>query len=47
MIGTPLAYGLILETRMNRSFLVRTHREFLPTFRRIMESGPRLPGQVT
>ena len=23
-VGTPLAYGLILETRMNRSFLVRT-----------------------
>lgn len=45
MIGTPLHYGLILETRMNRSFLVRTHREFMPTFRRIMLSGPRLPGQ--
>lgn len=26
-IGTPLDYGLILETRMNRSFLVRTWYE--------------------
>lgn len=23
-VGTPLIYGLVLETRMNRSFLVRT-----------------------
>ena len=26
-IGTPLDYGVILETRMNRSFLLRTLRE--------------------
>ena len=26
-IGTPLDYGLILETRLNRSFLVRTLNE--------------------
>ena len=45
MIGTPLKYGLILETRMNRSFLRRTHREFMPVFQRILFSGPRLPGQ--
>ena len=45
IVGTPLKYGLILETRMNRSFLVRTHRQFMPTFKRAMSSGPRLPGQ--
>jgi len=26
-VGTPLSYGLILETRMDRSFLVRTLNE--------------------
>lgn len=35
-IGTPLDYGLILETKMNRSFLVRTLTEELSTIRRIL-----------
>lgn len=38
-IGTPLDYGLILETRMNRSFLVRTLNEELSNVRRIL-TGP-------
>lgn len=38
-IGTPLDYGLILETRMNRSFLVRSLNESLDDIRRIL-SGP-------
>lgn len=29
IVGTPLDYGLILETRMNRSFLKRTLKEEL------------------
>ncbi len=40
-IGTPLDYGLILETnkRLNRSFLVRTLREELPVVTKIL-TGP-------
>ncbi len=40
-VGTPLDYGLILETskRLNRSFLVRTFRKELPTMTRIL-TGP-------
>jgi len=38
-IGTPLDYGLILETRMNRSFLVRTLTEQSQVVKRIL-SGP-------
>lgn len=48
IVGTPLDYGLVLETnrRLNRSFLRRTHREMLPTIRRIITAGgPPLPGQ--
>jgi len=38
-VGTPLSYGLILETRMNRSFLVRTLYESAADIRAIL-SGP-------
>jgi len=38
-VGTPLDYGLILETRMNRSFLVRTLYESVDSIRSIL-SGP-------
>jgi len=38
-VGTPLEYGLILETRMNRSFLVRTLYESANDIRAIL-SGP-------
>jgi len=38
-VGTPLVYGLILETRMNRSFLVRTLYESMDNIRTIL-SGP-------
>lgn len=45
IVGTPLGYGLLLETRMDRSFLRRTLREQMPQIRRILLMGPRLPGQ--
>jgi len=35
-IGTPLDYGLILETRMNRSFLKRTMEEERPRVMKIL-----------
>jgi len=38
-IGTPQDYGVILELRMERSFLVRTLNEELLTVRRIL-TGP-------
>ena len=38
-VGTPLSYGLILETRMDRSFLVRTLNEELGTLRQLL-TGP-------
>jgi len=38
-VGTPLDYGLILETKMNRSFLRRTLNEATTDIRRIL-SGP-------
>lgn len=38
-IGTPLDYGLILETRMNRSFLKRTFEENRALVIRML-SGP-------
>lgn len=38
-VGTPLSYGLILETRMDRSFLVRTLHEELGNIKRIL-TGP-------
>lgn len=38
-VGTPLDYGLILETRRNRSFLVRTLNEQRPVVKKIL-SGP-------
>jgi len=41
-IGTPLDYGLILELRMDRSFLVRTLQEEADVVRSIL-SGP-IPG---
>lgn len=36
IVGTPLGYGLILEVKRQRSFLVRTLNEMIPTLRRIM-----------
>lgn len=38
-VGTPTDYGLILETKMDRSFLVRTMNEQAGTITRIM-TGP-------
>jgi len=38
-VGTPLDYGLILETRMQRSFLVRTLYEMTENIRKIL-MGP-------
>jgi len=37
-IGTTLGYGLILETKMKRSFLRRTFNEFRPQLTRILGS---------
>lgn len=39
IVGTTLDYGLILETQMNRSFLVKTMNELQPGLRRIL-TGP-------
>ena len=38
-VGTPQDYGVILELRMNRSFLVKTLNKELPVIRRIL-MGP-------
>ena len=38
-IGTPLSYGLILEIKMNRSFLVRSLNEERGNIKRIL-TGP-------
>lgn len=38
-VGTPLNYGLILETRMDRSFLVRTFNEELLVVKKVLETG--------
>jgi hypothetical protein len=38
-VGTPLDYGLILETKMHRSFLVRTLNEERDKIKRIL-TGP-------
>ncbi len=38
-VGTPLDYGVILETKMNRSFLVRTLNENRSNITRIL-TGP-------
>ena len=35
-VGTTLDYGLVLETRMDRSFLVRTLKEMSPRIRSIL-----------
>lgn len=35
-VGTTLDYGLFLETRMGRSFLVRTTKEMEPDLKRIL-----------
>ena len=46
VVGTTLDYGLILETQMDRSFLVRTLEEMQPQLQRIISAGPpSLPGQ--
>jgi hypothetical protein len=47
IIGTTLDYGAILElsSRLDRSFLRRTHREQLGRIRQILLTGPPLPGQ--
>jgi hypothetical protein len=44
-VGTPLDYGLILETRRNRSFLVRTLQEESPTIRRILTAPMKSKGK--
>lgn len=36
IVGTTLKYGLVLETRRNRSFLVRTLNEMWPTLRNML-----------
>ncbi len=41
-VGTPLDYGLILETKMKRSFLRRTLNEEMTKVRTILTAG--LPG---
>lgn len=38
-VGTPLDYGLILETRLDRAFLTRTFNEELDALRRIIGEG--------
>ena len=38
-VGSPLQYGLILETKMDRSFLVRTLNEELGVLRQML-TGP-------
>lgn len=38
-VGTTLDYGLILESKMDRSFLVRTLREMEPDIRNLMTAG--------
>jgi len=47
IVGTTLDYGAALELskRLDRSFLRRTHKEQLGTIRKILTSGPKLPGQ--
>lgn len=49
IVGTTLGYGLLLETRMSRSFLRRTLNENRSTFRRILVAGTpstaRFPGE--
>lgn len=39
IVGTTLDYGLLLETVMNRSFLVRTLNEMQPYIRGILTRG--------
>ena len=39
IVGTPLDYGLVLETKMDRSFLRRTLREEFSKVKRIL-TGP-------
>ena len=39
VVGVSLDYGLILETRMDRSFLVRTLNELRPAIIRILTGG--------
>lgn len=38
-VGTPLDYGFILETKLDRSFLKRTLEEEMPTIKRVL-TGP-------
>jgi hypothetical protein len=45
-VGTPLSYGLRLETQMNRSFLVRTLREEQENVKRIL-TGPIAKGEAS
>lgn len=41
IVGTPLGYGLLLETTMDRSFLRRTLNEVLPQIKRITTMRPK------
>jgi hypothetical protein len=45
IVGTTKEYGLLLETRINRSFLRRTLNEMFPILKKILIKGPALPGQ--
>jgi hypothetical protein len=45
-VGTTLDYGLILETEMDRSFLVRTLRELRSPLTRILTEGAGGGGRV-
>lgn len=45
IVGTTLDYGLLLEVKMQRSFLRRTLLEQQPMIRTILLAGPALPGQ--
>ena len=45
-VGTTLDYGLILETRMNRSFILRTFNEERNNIRTILTQGRGVPGDT-
>lgn len=47
VVGTTLNYGLFLETRMNRSFLLRTLNEVLPQLHLVLLQGKGAGGQMT
>lgn len=46
IVGTTLDYGLILETKMQRSFLVRTLNEMRGQLTHILTAGPGGGGRI-